>query len=419
MLKSNFNQFHKQFSENLPRSLERTISLLDKIGNPQNKIKNIIHIAGTNGKGSILSYIKSCLIMNNLKVNAFTSPHLVKINERILIDNKLVKDKLLEKTIDRLFQDSKNRKIAFFEFITVCALYLFNQHKADWNLFEVGMGGQFDATNVLTKKDLAIITPISYDHEDFLGDDIIEITKEKIGITNSKTYTVVGKQPKNITEFILKNFLHNKKKRFVYGLDWTMTKKKESFYYEDNDTSIRINNPFMIGEHQKMNAALSIASLRFLKESKKINLPKNIIEKGISNTEWHGRLEKINCENNLSELWIDSCHNPSGAKAIAHEMKKMNSEKQKKMKLIFSLKKGKKIRDFVIAFEDIFDEIKYIGINDNHYSFSEIKKNTIGVNINISELKEFDKKIILKDDYPSRILICGSMQLIGKAISIF
>ena len=419
MLKSNFNQFHKQFSENLPRSLERTISLLDKIGNPQNKIKNIIHIAGTNGKGSILSYIKSCLIMNNLKVNAFTSPHLVKINERILIDNKLVKDKLLEKTIDRLFQDSKNRKIAFFEFITVCALYLFNQHKADWNLFEVGMGGQFDATNVLTKKDLAIITPISYDHEDFLGDDIIEITKEKIGITNSKTYTVVGKQPKNITDFILKNFLHNKEKRFVYGLDWTMTKKKESFYYEDNNTSIRINNPFMIGEHQKMNAALSIASLRFLKESKKINLPKNIIEKGISNTEWHGRLEKINCENNLSELWIDSCHNPSGAKAIAHEMKKMNSEKQKKMKLIFSLKKGKKIRDFVIAFEDIFDEIKYIGINDNHYSFSEIKKNTIGVNINISELKEFDKKIILKDDYPSRILICGSMQLIGKAISIF
>ena len=89
------------------------------------------------------------------------------------------------------------------------------------------------------------------------------------------------------------------------------------------------------------------------------------------------------------------------------------------MNLIFSLKKGKKIRDFVIAFEDIFDEIKYIGINDNHYSFSEIKKNTIGVNINISELKEFDKKIILKDDYPSRILICGSMQLIGKAISIF
>ena len=118
MLKSNFNQFHKQFSENLPRSLERTISLLDKIGNPQNKIKNIIHIAGTNGKGSILSYITSCFIMNNLKVNAFTSPQLVKINERILIDNKIVKDKLLEKTIDRLFRDSKNRKIAFFEFIT-------------------------------------------------------------------------------------------------------------------------------------------------------------------------------------------------------------------------------------------------------------------------------------------------------------
>ena len=419
MLKSNFNQFHKQFSENLPRSLERTISLLDEIGNPQNKIKNIIHIAGTNGKGSILSYIKSCLTVNNLKVNAFTSPHLVQINERILINNKIVEDKLLEKTIDRLFQHSKDRKIAFFEFITCCAIYLFNKHKADWNLFEVGMGGQFDATNILPKKDLAIITPISYDHEDFLGDDIIEITKEKIGITNSKTHTVVGKQPKNITDFILKNFLHNKEKRFVYGLDWTMTKKKESFYYEDNNTSIRINNPFMIGEHQKMNAALSIASLIFLNKFKKINLSKKFIEEGISKTKWRGRLEKINCKNNLSELWIDSCHNSSGTKAIAHEMKKMNSEKQKKMNLIFSLKKGKKIRDFIIPFEGIFDEIKYIGINDNHYSFNEIKKNTIGVNINIKEIKEFDKKLILKDDHPSRILICGSMQLVGKAISIF
>jgi len=419
MLKNNFNQFHKQFSENLPRSLERTNSLLNEIGKPQNKIKNIIHIAGTNGKGSILSYIKSCLTMNNLKVNAFTSPHLVRINERILINNHIVEDDILEKTIDKLFQYSNNGNIAFFEFITGCALYLFNQNKADWNLFEVGMGGEFDATNILPKKDLAIISPISYDHEDFLGDDILEITKEKMGITNNETYTVVGKQPKNITDFILKNYLYNKRKRFVYGLDWTMTKKKELFYYEDNDVSIRINNPFMIGEHQKMNAALSIASLRFLKKSKKICLSKNIIEKGISKTKWRGRLEKINCENNSSELWIDSCHNPSGTKAIALEMKKMNSEKQKKMNLFFSLKKGKKIKDFIMPFQGIFDEIKYIDINDNHYSFDEIKKNTTGVNIKIREVKEFDKTLILKENHPSRTLICGSMQLVGKAISIF
>ena len=419
MLKNNFNQFHKQFSENLPRSLERTNSLLNEIGKPQNKIKNIIHIAGTNGKGSILSYIKSCLTMNNLKVNAFTSPHLVRINERIVINNQVVEDDLLEETIDKLFQYSNNGNIAFFEFITGCALYLFNQNKADWNLFEVGMGGKFDATNILPKKDLAIITPISYDHEDFLGDDIIEITKEKMGITNNETYTVIGKQPKNITDFILKNFLHNKKKRFVYGLDWTMTKKKESFFYEDNDISMRINNPLMIGEHQKMNAALSIASLRFLKKSKKINLSKNIIEKGISKTKWHGRLEKINCGNNLLELWVDSCHNSSGTKTIAREMKKMNSAKQKKMNLIFSLKKGKKIKDFIVPFQGVFDEIKYISINDNHYSFREIKKNITGVNINIREVKEFDKTLILKENHPSRILICGSMQLVGKAISIF
>ena len=128
----------------------------------------------------------------------------------------------------------------------------------------------------------------------------------------------------------------------------------------------------MYGEHQKMNAATSIASLRFLNKLNKINLSKDIIEKGISNTHWRGRLEKIDCKNNLVELWVDSCHNPSGSNAVATEISKMNFKEKRKTKLIFSLKKGKKINDFIAPFVDVCSEISYVEGNKAHYSYNEI-----------------------------------------------
>ena len=419
MLKNDIELFVEKFSENLPRSLERIYGLLDRIDNPQNSIKNVIHIAGTNGKGSVLSYIKSCLLMDKQKVNAFTSPHLIKITERILIDNKFVDDEVFVRTFDSLLAKLNQEEIVFFEFMTACAFFLFNRNKADWNLFEVGMGGKYDATNTLPMKDLAVITPISYDHENYLGDDIFQITKEKLGITSNKIPTVIGKQSDRVKEFILKNFLSNQDNRFVFDMDWTMTKKKEFYYYEDNEESIRINNQFMYGEHQKINAATSIASLRFLNKLNKINLSKDIIEKGISNTHWRGRLEKIDCENNLVELWVDSCHNPSGSNAVATEISKMNFKEKRKTKLIFSLKKGKKINDFIAPFVDVCSEISYVEGNKANYSYNEITEKISNMNIKIRNIKNLDKSLIYKEDSPSRILICGSMQLVGKAISIF
>ena len=419
MLNNNIDLFIEKFSKNLPRSLDRIYGLLDRIGNPQNSITNIIHITGTNGKGSVLSYIKSCLLTDKKKVNAFISPHLIKITERILIDNKFVDDDVFARTVDTLFTKLNEEEIVFFEFLTACALFLFNQNKADWNLLEVGMGGKYDATNTIPTKDLAIITPISYDHENYLGDNILQITEEKLGITSSKIPTVIGKQPNNVREFILKNFLNDQNNRFVFGMDWTLTKKKDFYYYEDNDETIKINNQFMYGEHQKMNAATSIASLRFLKKLNKINLSKDIIEKGISNTYWRGRLERIDCKNNFVELWVDSCHNHAGSNAVAIEISKMNSKEKRKTKLIFSLKKGKKINDFIAPFVDVCDEIYYVEINKTHYSYNEITEKISSTNIKIGNIKCLERSLINKEDSPSRILICGSMQLVGKAISIF
>ncbi len=419
MQKINFEVLHKNFKEFLPGNLNRTLSFLDDIGRPQDSINNIIHVAGTNGKGSVISFIKSCLLRNRATVNAFISPHLFRLNERIFIKNEIIDDKTLADTIEFLLPLSKKESISFFEFISVCAIFLFNKNKGDWNLFEVGMGGKFDATNILPKKDLAIITPISYDHENFLGDNIFKIANEKIGITNNQIPTVVGPQPNILVDYLLKNFLNKPKKRFIYDIDWTVIKKKDNFYYEDNNETIKIDIPFMNGQHQIMNAATAIAAISVLKKQKKIKIKTDLIEDAIASTQWQGRLEKINYKNSSIELWIDSCHNPSGAKVISSEMIKMNSEEKKDMNLIFSLKRGKKIRNFLLPFEGVFKKIEYLQFTDDHYSYSEIIENIGEMNFNISYINKLTQSLILQKSHVSRVLICGSIPLVAEVMDTF
>jgi len=406
---------------NLPKSLERVKILLDKVGSPQNYLNNIIHIAGTNGKGSVLAYIKSCLITKGFKVNALISPHLKDVNERIVINNNLVKDNLFIENFSYLNSLSKNEKISFFEIITACAYNIFHKHPSDWNLIEVGMGGQYDATNIIPKKDLAIITPISLDHEEFLGNDIFDITKEKIGITNKNILTVVGEQEDKVQNLILKDFLIKSENRFIYGMDWTLIRKKNEFFYEDEIGSIKITNPKMIGEHQKKNAALSVASLQMLKRAGKLKISNKEIEAGIKKTYWPGRLEFINKGeyknlNNL-EVWADSCHNPAGSDVISKEMEHMNSNDRKEMILIFSLKKNKSILRFLNNFENVFKKFIYIEFGSDHYNYEEVLEKVNNFELLIKRSSSIEQAIkMIEGKSPSRVLVCGSMQLVGELI---
>ena len=406
---------------NLPKSLERVEKLLGKVGSPQDYLNNIIHIAGTNGKGSVLAYIKSCLITKGFKVNALISPHLKDVNERIVINNILVKDDLFIENFSYLNSLSKNEKISFFEIITACAYNIFYKHPSDWNLIEVGMGGQYDATNIIPKKDLAIITPISLDHEEFLGNDILDITKEKIGITSKNILTVVGEQEDKVQNLILKDFLIKPENRFIYGVDWVLIRKKNEFFYEDERGSIKITNPKMIGEHQKKNAALSVASLQMLKRAGKLIISNKEIETGIKKTYWPGRLEFINKGEykNLTnlEVWADSCHNPAGSDVISKEMEHMNSNDKREMILIFSLKKNKNILRFLNNFENVFKKFIYIELGSDHYSYEEVLEKVNNFELLIKKSSSIKKAIkTIEGKSSSRILVCGSIQLVGELI---
>jgi dihydrofolate synthase/folylpolyglutamate synthase len=332
-----------------------------------------------------------------------------------------VKDDLFIENFSHLNSLSKNEKITFFEKITACAYSLFHKNPCDWNLIEVGMGGQYDATNIIPKKDLAIITPISFDHEEFLGSDILDITREKIGITNKNILTVVGEQEDKVQNLILKNFLINPENRFIYGVDWTLIKKKSEFFYEDEIDSIKISNPMMIGEHQKKNAALSVASLQLLKRAGKLKISNKEIEKGIKKTYWPGRLEFINKGKykNLTnlEVWADSCHNPAGSYVISKEMEHMNIKDKKEMILIFSLKKNKSILRFLSNFKNVFENLIYIELGSDHYSYEEIFQKINDFELLIKSSSSIEKALkMIEGKSPSRVLVCGSIQLVGELI---
>ena len=198
------NEFIKLHPKLIDLSLKRLESLLEKLGNPHKNLPPTIHIAGTNGKGSTLSFIKNILQDNNYSVHTYTSPHLEKFSERININNKEVNAKKLLKNLQFVKEINQNKPITFFEITTATAFLLFAKHKADFLILETGLGGRLDATNIIPKKFLSIITSIGIDHEEFLGNTLKKITTEKLGIIKNTNHVIIAKQKEEVGDFILK-----------------------------------------------------------------------------------------------------------------------------------------------------------------------------------------------------------------------
>ena len=178
-------------------SLDRLKLLLKKLDNPQDHLPTTIHIAGTNGKGSVQSFIRNILFKNGYKCDAYISPHLSRFNERIILNNKEVSTKKLYETLTFLKKINNNKPITFFEITTAAAFILFKQSKSDFLILETGLGGRLDATNIIPKKICSILTPISFDHEEFLGKTLKKIANEKLGIVKNCDFVLVGKQKKS------------------------------------------------------------------------------------------------------------------------------------------------------------------------------------------------------------------------------
>ena len=276
MRSSQFNLILDRVAQLYPKSMDlslgRISSLLDKLGNPQNKIKNIIHIAGTNGKGSTLSYIVSILTQAGFKVDSYISPHLVEFNERFRIGNvgsfEYIDDESLIELLNYCERVNGKSPITIFELTTAAAFLKFSTTGSDFLILETGLGGRLDATNVIEKPLVSVITPIGLDHQQFLGNTLGDIAKEKAGIIKNGSATVISKQNYDLIGLFKKFIKLKNNKSKIYGEDYSIRINPTGFNYEDEKYNINLPNPSLVGGHQKFNAATAIAAISSIEDLK-------------------------------------------------------------------------------------------------------------------------------------------------------
>jgi dihydrofolate synthase/folylpolyglutamate synthase len=322
--------------------LDRVELLLKRLNNPHLKIPPTIHIAGTNGKGSTLAFLRTIFVESGLRVQAYTSPHLVNFNERIILANQEISDDFFNEVLLETKVASEiapQIPVTFFEGITVAAFLAFSKIDADVLLLEVGMGGRLDATNVLKEVLCSVITPIALDHQDFLGDDLTKIAFEKAGIIKENCPVIIGRQDAEVLSVLINqaNKLNAK-----INQNYKISVNKDSWFFND----LELPFPSLIGAHQIENAALAIAAA--LQTGFKIT--PEIIKSAIVKTNWSARLQKIIEGRFLekvtknSELYLDGSHNLQGAATVLEFLEK---QKDKKIIVIFSMLKDKDCEGFL------------------------------------------------------------------------
>ena len=391
-------------------SLNRLHNLLKKLGNPHKNLPPTIHIAGTNGKGSTLSFIKNILQNNDYSVHTYTSPHLEKFNERININNKQVNTKTLLRSLEYVKEVNKKKPITFFEITTAAAFVLFSKYKADFLILETGLGGRLDATNIIQEKLVSIITAIGIDHEEFLGKTLKKITKEKLGIIKNSKNIIIAKQNKEVDNFIY-NKLKNLNNVYYFNRDYgfkAINKKQFIFKFQKNEKTIR--RPSLQGFHQIENASTALITAMLLKENN-YQIKLNSLGKSIYNTKWPGRIEKVKFKNKY--IIFDGSHNLSGA----DKLNKYLNETKIHPNVIFGMLNNKNIFEFLSILKKNIDTLYPIKIPDeqNAYTQKEIHKISKKLRLDTVIIKNLTNinKLLMKN--PNKyILITGSLYLVGK-----
>jgi dihydrofolate synthase / folylpolyglutamate synthase len=305
--------------------LERITVLLEALGNPQARLPPVFHVAGTNGKGSTCAFLRAAIESAGLTVHVYTSPHLVRFNERIRIAGTLITDAVLAPLLAEVLNAAETCDIApsFFEATTAAALLAFARTPADAAIIEVGLGGRLDATNVIARPAVCGIAQLGVDHEAFLGDDAVVIAGEKAGIAKSGVPLVTMAYPKAQAARVEAIAAEICAPWHPKGDDWDAVVYQDRLHYKDMGGKIDTPLPRLLGKHQTMNAALAIAMIR---HQDVIDVPDAAIKAAIGWARWPARMQRLDAGPLTARVpvdvpvWLDGCHNPSGAEVIASFM---------------------------------------------------------------------------------------------------
>jgi len=410
-------------------SLERVERLLAALDHPQRKLPPVIHVAGTNGKGSTIAFMRAILEAAGKRVHVYTSPHLVRFNERYRLaasgEGRLVSDAELVATLEECERINAGAPITVFEITTAVGLLLFARHPADVLLMEVGLGGRLDATNVVDHPLATIITPISVDHIDFLGDTIEKIAAEKAGILKRGTPAIVAAQPRDALTAIERQAAKLNAPLKIAGEDWTATEERGRLVYQDEAGLLDLPAPRLYGRHQFENAGLAIAALRAIKPFK---IAPAAYEAGMVKADWPARLQRLAAGRLVelapagSELWLDGGHNPDGGRAIAAALADIEERVSRPLVLIVGMLASKDCAGFLSNFTGLARRIIAVPVPGAEKGMSAEAvadaARAIGLPAtsrdNLDEALDAARKLDL--DPPPRILITGSLYLAGEVL---
>ncbi len=308
-------------------SLERMERILARLGNPEEKLPPVIHVAGTNGKGSTVAYIRSILEQAGLKVHCYTSPHLVKFHERIYVAGETIAEEKLSALLEECEAANGDAPITFFEITTAAAFLAFARTPADYLILEVGLGGRLDATNVIAKPALSVITTVDYDHQQYLGNTLTAIAHEKAGILKKGVPAIIGVQPDEARAEIERVAERTGAPVFIANQDWQSFEQHGRLVFQDENGLLDLSLPQLKGRHQVDNAGNAIAAIRMLDDKRVSELH---IEQGLKSVVWPARMQRLGAGALTSllpkdaELWLDGGHNPSAGRVIARAFSDIN-----------------------------------------------------------------------------------------------
>jgi len=402
-------------------TLDRLWRLLSALGEPQKRIAPVIHIAGTNGKGSTLAMIRAGLEAAGHRVNAYTSPHLVRFHERIRLAGELIDEPALAALLEECEAANAGAPITFFEITTAAALLAFSRSPADYTLLEVGLGGRLDATNVIPRPAVTVITPVSLDHQQYLGETLAEIAGEKAGILKRGGPCIVGPQTADALGVIEDRAAAVGAPLLVHGQDWLVRAEHGRVVYQDEAGLLDLDPPRLIGAHQVQNAGTAVAVLRAL------GADDAACQAALTNAVWPGRLQRLETGPLVEhlpagfELWLDGGHNVAAGEVLAEQFDDWHARGVVPVHLIVGMLDTKSAADFLQPLAPRSGEIRTVAIPGADASYTaealaEQSRAAGGAADPADTVGDALASIIAATRAPARVLICGSLYLAGHVL---
>ncbi len=398
-------------------SLDRMRRLLADLGHPERRLPPVIHIAGTNGKGSTQAMIRAGLEAGGAHVHAYTSPHLARFNERIRVAGGLISDTDLAAVLEEVEAANAGQPITFFEVTTAAAFVAFARVPADWVLLEVGLGGRFDATNVIDDPRLCVITPVSIDHTQYLGDTLARIAFEKAGILKPGRPAVIARQQPEARDVIEARATEIGAPLSIGGQDWDSRREGDALVFQDGSGLLDLPLPRLIGPHQIDNAGTALAALRAL------GADEAACRGAVENAEWPARMQRLTRGPLVEaakgcELWLDGGHNPAGGEAVAATLAAMRPARP--LHLVCGMLNTKDVAGYMRPMAKVAETLTAVAIPGEAATLpaeatAEAAASAgLAASVAPSALEAVAR---LAQAHPgARILICGSLYLAGQVL---